>query len=162
MIHSFGLPSPSASKQLQPPLSVLTHTGYTPSTRPVLAGSSPANISIDASLGRLGRIDTLDARRGNGGKIVEKFTQPGVLSPAQISSRAPPVKMLIVGTALSHRTRALSSLTGWQVQHLIHTYGSNCHHLTRPQPPAPAADPPQCLPFQLDVAATKWSCQARP
>ena len=70
MIHSIGLPSPSAPKQLQPPLSVLTHTGYTPSTRPVLAGSLSGDVSIDASLGRLGRIDTLDARRGNGGKIV--------------------------------------------------------------------------------------------
>ena len=115
MIHSIGLPSTSAPKQLQPPLSVLAHTGYTPSTRPLLAGSHSSDIAIDASLGRLGRIDTLDARRGNGGKIVEKLAQPAVISPAQISSRAPPVKMIIVGATASHRTRALAALTGWQV-----------------------------------------------
>jgi hypothetical protein len=115
MIHSIGLPSPSASKQLQPPLSVLTHTGYTPSTRPVLAGALSGDIAIDASLGRLGRVDTLDARRGNGGKIVEKLSQPAVITAAQISSRAPPIKMIIVGASAAHRTRALAALTGWQV-----------------------------------------------
>ena len=161
MIHSIGLPSPSAPKQLQPPLSVLSHTGYIPSTRPVLAGTLSGDISIDASLGRLGRIDTLDARRGNGGKIVEKLTQPAVISPAQISSRAPPIKMIIVGASAAHRARALTALTGWQVK---------CNHdyvvyneLTRCQPAASSGgEAPQCLPFQVDVMQTKWSCQASP
>jgi hypothetical protein len=68
-------------------------------------------------LGRHGRIDTLDARRGNGGKIVEKFARPIEISPSQISGQAPPIKMIIVSASTALRTRALAALTGWQVNY---------------------------------------------